>query len=220
MLHLPDVDRGSYHLVVDLNKTPPTLNEVTFNLPILDPSGGELYNGEILYSTSWENGSGLGEQRPSLQLVDPELKEATVLLNNYFGFFFNRIDDLTVHPQPGQILFTDPTYTWYSELSNRPPSLHSASYRFDPATGAVFMIDDTMTMPNEIAFSPDGQTLYISDTSAVSPCEIHEMAARATSMIPLPDVRYTPSTLATMGIQSAVDVLSTWHRTMQRMGSR
>lgn len=156
-------------LVVDLSKLPATLSEITFDPPVYAPSGGIFYNGELLFGASGSTGTGPGEQRPSLRVVDPAKNQSTVLLNNYFGFYFNQIDDLAVHPQSRQIFFTDPTYGWYSKLSDTAPELPTASYRFDPATGAVFMIDDTVSAPNGIAITPDGQTLYISDTAAVAP---------------------------------------------------
>ena len=49
------------------------------------------------------------------------------------------------------------------------PQLGTASYRFRPSTGAVNIIEDTLDQPNGIAFSPDGKTLYLSDTAAISP---------------------------------------------------
>ncbi|KAL5394838.1 hypothetical protein PMIN06_009027 [Paraphaeosphaeria minitans] len=45
--------------------------------------------------------------------------------------------------------------------------LPAASYRFDPTTGATFLIDDTLAQPNGIAINPNADTLYISDTGAV-----------------------------------------------------
>ena len=53
-----------------------------------------------------------------------------------------------------------------SRLTDTPPQLQSASYRFDPLTGATTIIDDTLVQPNGIALSPDGKSLYISDTGA------------------------------------------------------
>jgi sugar lactone lactonase YvrE len=58
-------------------------------------------------------------------------------------------------------------YSWFNRLTDTPPQLPAASYRFDPATGAVTVIDDTLKQPNGIALSPDGKHVYISDTGAV-----------------------------------------------------
>jgi len=54
-------------------------------------------------------------------------------------------------------------------VSEYAPVLGSASYRFRPSTGAVNVIEDTLKQPNGIAFSPDGKTLYLSDTGVISP---------------------------------------------------
>ena len=156
-------------LVIDLNKNPPTLSNFTPNPPIYAPNGGTFRNGLVLFGASGGNNSiGGTEQRVSLRTLDPATNKTNVLLNNYFGFYFNTIDDLAVHPTSRDIFFTDPDYSWFNALTDTAPQLPSASYRFNPATGATFLIDDTLQQPNGIAFTPDGNTLYISDTGAVS----------------------------------------------------
>lgn len=155
-------------LVVDLNQDPPTLGEYLPDPPIYAPNGGTFRNGLLLFAASGGNQSiGGTEQRVSLRTVDPATNQSTVLLNNYFGFYFNNMDDVTVHPTTRDIFFTDPDYSWFNGLTDTAPQLPAASYRFNPDTGAVFLIDDTLQQPNGIAFSPDGNTLYISDTGAV-----------------------------------------------------
>jgi len=156
-------------LVIDLNENPPTLSEFIPNPPIYAPNGGTFRNGLIIFGASGGNDSiGGMEQRPSLRTLDPATNQTDVLLNNYFGFYFNTIDDLSIHPTSRDIFFTDPDYSWFNALTDTAPQLPTASYRFNPATGATFLIDDTIVQPNGIAFSPDGSTLYISDTGAVT----------------------------------------------------
>lgn len=160
-------------LVVDLNADPPTLSEYLPNPPIYAPNGGASYgNGSlILFAASGGNNS-IGdpptEQRVSLRILDPATNESTVILNNYYGLYFNCIDDVVVDRSTGFIYFTDPYYSWYNQLTDTPPQLPTASYRFDPSTGATFLIDDTLQQPNGIAINPAADTLYISDTGAVS----------------------------------------------------
>lgn len=55
------------------------------------------------------------------------------------------------------------------QFNTEAPQLGAASYRYDPATGAVSIIDDTLEAPNGIAFSPDRKTLYMTDTGAGVP---------------------------------------------------
>lgn len=156
-------------LVINLNDDPPTISDYLPNPPIYAPNGGTFWNGQLLFGASGGNDSiGGGEQRVSIRTVDPATNESTVLLNNYFGFYFNNIDDLAVHPVTKEIFFTDPTYSWFSGLTDTAPQLPTASYRFNPKTGAVIVIDDTLKQPNGIAFSPDGTTMYIADTGAVT----------------------------------------------------
>lgn len=59
-------------------------------------------------------------------------------------------------------------YSWFNKLTDTPPQLAPATYRFRPSTGSVQIVEDTLLQPNGIAISPDASTVYISDTGAVS----------------------------------------------------
>jgi sugar lactone lactonase YvrE len=156
-------------LVIDLNKNPPTLSEFISNPPVYAPNGGTFRDGLIIWGASGGNNSiGGTEQRVSIRTLDPATNKTNVLLNNYFGAYFNTIDDITVHPTSREIFFTDPDYSWFNALTDTAPQLPTASYRFNPDTGATVVVDDEIVQPNGIAFNPDGSTLYISDTGAVS----------------------------------------------------
>ncbi|OQV06479.1 SMP-30/Gluconolaconase/LRE-like domain-containing protein [Cladophialophora immunda] len=156
-------------LVVDLSQEPLTLQEYVTDPPIFAPNGGIYHNGQIIWASSggFDNLNGT-EQRIALHTVDPTTNKSTVLLNNYFGFYFNNMDDVTVHPTSGDLFFTDPDYPWFNGRVDTAPQLPTASYRFNPTTGALFPIDDTIEQPNGIAFSPDGNTLYITETGALT----------------------------------------------------
>lgn len=96
-------------LVVDLNQNPPTLSEFLSDPPVYAPDGGVFHNGKIIWGASGGNRSvGGTEQRVSLRTLDLETNKTTSLVNNYFGFYFNTIDDLAVHKKTGDIWFTDP----------------------------------------------------------------------------------------------------------------
>ncbi len=142
-------------LVIDLNQEPLTLQEYITDPPIFAPNGGLYHNGRIIWASSGGfNDSILNgtEQRISLHSVDPTTNKSTVLLNNYFGFYFNNMDDVTAHPTSGDLFFTDPDYPWFNGRVDTAPQLPTASYRFNPRTGATFLIDDTIEQPNGIAF--------------------------------------------------------------------
>ncbi|MCJ1448411.1 MAG: hypothetical protein MMC23_008926 [Stictis urceolatum] len=153
-------------LVIDLNQDPPTLSEYLSDPPVYAPNGGTFAGSKIYWGASGGNNSiGGMETRVGLVELDPETNKTKYLLNNYFGFYFNTIDDLFVHPN-GDIWFTDPFYSWFNALTDTPPQLPAASYRFRPSTGATHVVDDTLIQPNGIALSPDRKTVYISDTGS------------------------------------------------------
>ncbi|OJK02962.1 hypothetical protein ASPACDRAFT_76061 [Aspergillus aculeatus ATCC 16872] len=156
-------------LVVDLNQDPPTLSEFLSDPPVYAPNGGTFHNGKIIWGASGGNNSiGGSEQRVGLRTLDPETNKTVSLVNNYFGYYFNTVDDLAVHPKTGDIWFTDPQYSWFNSLTDTPPQLPAASYRYNTSSGAVVVVDDSIGQPNGIAFTPDGSIVYISDTVAVS----------------------------------------------------
>ncbi|KAL8687029.1 MAG: hypothetical protein Q9224_005272 [Gallowayella concinna] len=178
-------------LVVDLNRVPPTLSEYLSDPPVYAPNGGTFHNGLIYWAASGGNNSiGGMEQRTGLRTLDPATNKSTTILNNYFGYYFNTVDDLFVHPN-GDVWFTDPgqtpslaypwakaikrkltniksDYSWFNKLTDTPPQLEAATYRFRPSTGAVTLVEDTLEQPNGIALAPNNRTVYISDTGGVS----------------------------------------------------
>lgn len=47
------------------------------------------------------------EERPGIATLDPTTNKTVTLLNNYFGHYFNTVDDLFVDDK-GDVWFTDP----------------------------------------------------------------------------------------------------------------
>jgi gluconolactonase len=138
-------------------------------------NGGCPYDGGILFC---DQGGGSG-QPSQLVHVDPNTLSSRVLLNNYNGRRFNSLNDVIVlpprgtatsstRPSPGTtIWFTDPPYGF--EQGFRPPcQLPPQIYVFDPESGEVKAVADGFDHPNGIAFSPDGETCYITDTSHIN----------------------------------------------------
>ena len=90
----------------------------------------------------------------------------TVLMDSFGGKPLNSPNDVVVKSD-GSIWFTDPTYGIDSDYEGfAAPSEIGASnvYRIDPADGSLTMVASDRIKPNGLAFSPDENTLYISDT--------------------------------------------------------
>ena len=109
-----------------------------------------------------------GSLREPAALIYMEAKrphKTTTLLNNYHSRPFNSPNDVVVHSD-GSIWFTDPIYGF--EQGFRPkPQLPQQVYRFDPETGDIRVVADGFGRPNGIAFSPNEDTVYITDTDVV-----------------------------------------------------
>jgi gluconolactonase len=159
-------------------------------------NGACPYGDYILFC---DQGQGI-QDPSQLVLVDPKDPTATIpLLNNFHGRPFNSLNDVIVlpprrptstlppspvlssrdsrgttrhmnRPSPGStVWFTDPTYG-HEQGFKRPPELPAQVYMFNPETGDVRAAADGFDKPNGIAFSPDGLTCYITDTSHIRGC--------------------------------------------------
>lgn len=127
-------------------------------------NGACFYNGGILFCE--QGTSDTPSQLVWVDAVNPS--HSRILLNNFHGRQFNSLNDVIVLPHcSGDLVwFTDPTYGF--EQGFRPsPQLPPAVYVFDPSSGQVRMVADGFAHPNGIAFSPDGETCYITDTSHI-----------------------------------------------------
>lgn len=88
------------------------------------------------------------------------------IVTHFEGKRLNSPNDLTVAGD-GAIWFTDPTFgiLMPNQGSLVEPELdHRSVYRFDAVTGQLTRMAD-FEQPNGVRFSPDGCTLYVSDTS-------------------------------------------------------
>ncbi len=92
--------------------------------------------------------------------------EPEPIVTHYEGKRINSPNDIAAAPD-GSLWFTDPTFGLImpNQGALAEPELdHRSVYRFDPATGALTRMAD-FEQPNGLAFTADGATLYVSDTS-------------------------------------------------------
>ncbi len=92
--------------------------------------------------------------------------ELEPIVTHFDGRRLNSPNDITV-AMDGAIWFTDPTFGLLmpNQGSLEEPELdHRSVYRFDPQTHNLRRMAD-FEQPNGLFFSPDGRTLYVSDTA-------------------------------------------------------
>ena len=90
----------------------------------------------------------------------------SVLATHWQGKRLNSPNDV-VAARDGAIWFTDPTYGIDSDYEGHaaPGEIgNSQVYRIDPERGTVEAVITDRVRPNGLAFSPDGQFLYVGDT--------------------------------------------------------
>jgi gluconolactonase len=154
--------------IINLNGTEPTISNYTTSPPVYAVNGGKFYKGKVYWAAeasfsfpSPANGS-IIDQTPGIYELDPYTGQVRILLNNYYGQQLSSPNDLFVDSR-GDIYFTDSWYGYAINVTDY-PVLSPQTFRFRPSTGAVSVVENTLGQPNGIGISPDGKTMYISDT--------------------------------------------------------
>ncbi|GJJ07033.1 hypothetical protein Clacol_001231 [Clathrus columnatus] len=138
-----------------------TWTQVPINPPVQVVNGGTPFGDKLLFV-----GNGRENLPPTVTLVNPRPPfNSTTLLDNFHGRQFNSLDDVRVHPKSGAIFFTDTEYGFLGGF-RPPPQLPNQVYRLDPVTREVHVVADGFVITNGITFSPDGNTVYLSDTGS------------------------------------------------------
>jgi len=135
----------------------------------LHPSGGTMTAGFREPGTNGLKPGGRGailiadQGNRAIARLDIKTKAKRILAQRFEGKRFNSPNDLVVGPD-GSIWFTDPPYGLEgidaSLLKEQPVN---GVYRIKP-DGQITLVESGLRFPNGIAFSPDGATLYVSNS--------------------------------------------------------
>lgn len=113
------------------------------------------------------------------------------------------------HPSPPTSVLTKTNLGYAIDLPGLNhtalPQLEPAVYRFVPSTGLVQMLAENFVSPNGIAFSPDGLTVYITDTSVDSVSILPPANASAPASADIPLTGYVPWQRKTVYALDVVD---------------
>jgi len=97
----------------------------------------------------------------------------SVLADKFGGKPFNAPNDVVVHPNTGDIWFTDPGYGGLMNYEGERvksatvhPNQKEAVYVIDGKSGKIEKVTDEIFKPNGLCFSPDYKRLYVADTGA------------------------------------------------------
>ena len=92
--------------------------------------------------------------------------EWSVFVDQYEGKRLNSPNDLAWHSN-GWLYFTDPPYGLLGQDESEDKELDfNGIFRFNPADGAIELLEDSQTRPNGIGFSPDEKTLYVANSDS------------------------------------------------------
>jgi gluconolactonase len=104
-----------------------------------------------------------GPLKPArISRLNPRTDIRETVVGEFEGRALNSPNDILRHPD-GSIWFTDPSYGWVQGFRPR-PAIPDGVHRYDPVTGAHVLVTAAFEKPNGLAFSPDGQTLYVGDS--------------------------------------------------------
>lgn len=90
----------------------------------------------------------------------------TIIADNYQGKKLNSPNDIVVKSD-GTIWFTDPPYGIIDETQGYLAQAELPQcylFKFDPASGELEIASDELDRPNGLAFSPNEDVLYVTDT--------------------------------------------------------
>jgi gluconolactonase len=103
-------------------------------------------------------------ERARISRVDPRTGDVDTVVDSWNGVPLNSPNDVVV-ARDGTIWFTDPSYGYLQGF--RPePQTGDHVYRYDPVSGELTAVLDSLDKPNGLAFSPEERFLYVGDNGA------------------------------------------------------
>jgi gluconolactonase len=124
------------------------------NMPM--PAGGTRYRDGMLFCSQGSLSPGSG----GLYYM-PRGKPPEPVLTNFFGQDFNSVHDVVL-AKDGALWFTDAWHGFEQEFRPK-PELPCHIYRFVPESGEIRVMAESLGRPHAIAFSPDEDTLYVTE---------------------------------------------------------
>ncbi|HAZ32337.1 MAG TPA: hypothetical protein DCY63_00705, partial [Acidimicrobiaceae bacterium] len=92
-------------------------------------------------------------------------KRVAILADRFNGKRLNRPNDCVVHSD-GSVWFTDPNYLFRLRPEEQQELDGQFVFRFDPKDCSLRKVVTGLTLPNGIAFSPDGKWLFVTDSAS------------------------------------------------------
>jgi gluconolactonase len=103
-------------------------------------------------------------QHARISRLDPVTGAVETVVDDWRGLRFNSPNDIVVRSD-GTLWFTDPGYGHLQGFKGE-PLVGDYVYRYDPGSDRLSVVADSFVKPNGLAFSPDEQVLYITDSGA------------------------------------------------------
>ncbi|KAK6087570.1 smp-30 gluconolaconase lre-like region containing protein [Seiridium cupressi] len=125
-----------------------------------NPGGACAYEDGIMYCSQ----GSLDPETGGLVYM-PRNKPPTRILTHYGGKSFNSLQRVAVSPVDGSLWFTDSDVGADSRVRPR-AKMPNLVYRYTPQEGITRVMANGLGRPCAIAFSADGETVYISDVEA------------------------------------------------------
>jgi gluconolactonase len=107
---------------------------------------------------------GTRSQHAAVTRLDRTTGGVETVVDAFRDLRLNSPNDVVVKSD-GSVWFTDPSYGHLQGFKPE-PLLGDYVYRYDPQTGRLAVVADSFDKPNGLAFSPDEEVLYVTDSGA------------------------------------------------------